>query len=49
MTRTRLLAALVMGPVAIGSVLFLPTPWLVAMAKVDVSRLGAICSTSPKR
>jgi phosphatidate cytidylyltransferase len=34
MTRTRLLAALVMGPVAIGSVLFLPTPWLVAMAAI---------------
>ena len=34
MTRTRLLAALVMGPVAIASVLFLPTPWLVAMAAV---------------
>ena len=34
MTRTRLLAALVMGPIAIGSVLFLPTPWLVAMAAI---------------
>lgn len=34
MTRTRLLAALVMGPIAIGSVLFLPTPWLVALAAI---------------
>src|SRR5687768_9240582 len=34
MTRTRLLAALFMTPIAIAAVLFLPTPWLVAMAAV---------------
>ena len=28
MTRTRLLAALVMAPVAIAAILLLPTPWL---------------------
>ncbi|MFT4257919.1 MAG: phosphatidate cytidylyltransferase [Pseudoxanthomonas sp.] len=32
MTRTRVLAALVMAPVAIAAILFLPTPWLVALA-----------------
>src|SRR5690625_4167065 len=32
MTRTRVLAALVMAPVAIAAVLLLPTPWLVAAA-----------------
>jgi phosphatidate cytidylyltransferase len=34
MTRTRLLAALFMTPLAIAAVLFLPTPWLVALAAV---------------
>lgn len=34
MTRTRVLAALVMAPVAIAAVLLLPTPWLVAAAAV---------------
>ena len=34
MTRTRVLAALVMAPVAIAAVLLLPTPWLVAAAMV---------------
>lgn len=32
MTRTRVLAALVMGPSAILAILFLPTPWMAAMA-----------------
>ncbi|MFT3755994.1 MAG: phosphatidate cytidylyltransferase [Pseudoxanthomonas sp.] len=32
MTRTRVLAALVMAPVAIAAILFLPTPWLTALA-----------------
>ncbi len=32
MTRTRIFAALAMAPVAIGSVLLLPTPWMVALA-----------------
>ena len=32
MTKTRVLAALIMAPLAIGGVLFLPTPWLVAIA-----------------
>lgn len=31
MTRTRLLAAAVMAPIAIAAVLFLPTPWMVAL------------------
>lgn len=31
MTRTRLLAALVMAPLAIAAVLFLPTPWLAVL------------------
>ena len=30
MTRTRLLAALVMAPLAIAAILLLPTPWMVA-------------------
>jgi phosphatidate cytidylyltransferase len=34
MTRTRLLAALFMTPVAIACVLFVPTPWLVALAAI---------------
>ncbi|MBU8975037.1 MULTISPECIES: phosphatidate cytidylyltransferase [unclassified Lysobacter] len=34
MTRTRLLAALVMAPVAIAAILLLPTPWMVALAAV---------------
>lgn len=34
MTRTRLLAALFMTPIAIAAVLLLPTPWLVALAAV---------------
>ena len=34
MTRTRLLAALVMAPLAIAAILLLPTPWLVALAAV---------------
>ena len=34
MTRTRVLAALVMAPVAIAAVLLLPTPWLVAVVMV---------------
>ncbi|MBE2291702.1 MAG: phosphatidate cytidylyltransferase [Xanthomonadales bacterium] len=32
MTRTRVLAALVMAPAAIAAILFLPTPWLAALA-----------------
>ena len=34
MTRTRLLAALVMAPVAIAAILLLPTPWFMALAAV---------------
>lgn len=34
MTRTRLLAALIMTPLAIAAVLLLPTPWLVALTAV---------------
>ena len=34
MTKTRVLAALIMAPLAIGGVLLLPTPWLVAIAAV---------------
>ncbi len=34
MTRTRVLAALTMAPFAIAAVLFLPTPWIVALAAV---------------
>lgn len=34
MTRTRLLAALVMAPVAIAAILLLPTPWMIALATV---------------
>ncbi|MFK3649085.1 phosphatidate cytidylyltransferase [Lysobacter enzymogenes] len=34
MTQTRLLAALVMAPVAIAAILLLPTPWMIAAAAV---------------
>jgi phosphatidate cytidylyltransferase len=34
MTRTRLLAAFIMGPIAIAAVLWLPTPWMVAVGAV---------------
>jgi len=34
MTRTRLLAALVMAPLVIAAILFLPTPWLALLAAV---------------
>jgi phosphatidate cytidylyltransferase len=34
MTRTRLLAALVMAPAAIAAILLLPTPWMMALAAV---------------
>src|SRR3954463_411382 len=34
MTKTRVLAALVLGPIAIAAMLFLPTPWLVALAAI---------------
>jgi phosphatidate cytidylyltransferase len=34
MTKTRVLAALVLGPIAIAAMLLLPTPWLVALAAV---------------
>ena len=34
MTRTRLLAALVMAPLAIAAILLLPTQWMVALAAV---------------
>ena len=34
MTRTRVLAALTMAPLAIGGVLLLPTPWLVALSAI---------------
>ena len=34
MTRTRILAAIVMAPLAIAAVLLLPTPWMVALAAV---------------
>ena len=32
MTRTRVIAALVMAPTAIAAILLLPTPWLAAVA-----------------
>ncbi len=32
MTKTRVIAALVMAPIAIASILLLPTPWMVALA-----------------
>ena len=31
MTKTRVIAALVMAPIAIAAILLLPTPWLVAL------------------
>jgi len=34
MTRTRLLAALVMAPIAIAAILLLPTPWMIMLAAV---------------
>ena len=34
MTRLRLISALVLGPLVIAAMLFLPTPWLVALAAV---------------
>ena len=34
MTRTRVLAALVMAPLAIAAVLLLPTPWMAALAAI---------------
>jgi len=34
LTRTRVLAALTMAPLAIGGVLLLPTPWLIALAAI---------------
>jgi phosphatidate cytidylyltransferase len=34
MTKTRVLAALVMGPLAIAAVLLLPTPWMAALSAV---------------
>ena len=34
MTRTRLLAALIMAPVAIAAMLLLETPWIMALAAV---------------
>lgn len=34
MTKTRILAALVMAPVAIAAILLLPTPWLVALVAI---------------
>ena len=34
MTRTRLLAALVMTPLAVAAILFLPTQWLALLAAV---------------
>ena len=34
MTKTRVLAALVLTPIAILAILLLPTPWLVALAAV---------------
>ncbi|WP_166207927.1 phosphatidate cytidylyltransferase [Cognatiluteimonas telluris] len=34
MTKTRVLAALVLAPIAIAAILLLPTPWLVALAAV---------------
>lgn len=34
MTKTRLLASLVMAPVAIAAILLLPTPWMMALATV---------------
>ncbi|HIY72029.1 MAG TPA: phosphatidate cytidylyltransferase, partial [Candidatus Luteimonas excrementigallinarum] len=36
MTRTRVIAALVMAPLAIAAVLLLPTQWMVALAAVVV-------------
>ncbi len=36
MTKTRVLAALVMGPLAIAAVLFLPTPWMMLLAALVV-------------
>ncbi|CAA9301589.1 MAG: Phosphatidate cytidylyltransferase [uncultured Lysobacter sp.] len=34
MTKTRLLASLVMAPVAVAAILLLPTPWMIALATV---------------
>ena len=34
MTKTRTIAALIMGPLAILAVLFLPTPWMMVLAAV---------------
>src|SRR3546814_18179405 len=34
MTRTRVIAALLMAPLAILAILFLPTPWMAALAAV---------------
>ena len=34
MTRTRVLAALAMTPIAIAAILLLPTPWMVALAAI---------------
>ena len=32
MTRTRVIAALIMAPAAIAAILLLPTPWMAAVA-----------------
>ena len=34
MTRTRVIAALILAPLAIAAILLLPTPWMVALAAV---------------
>ena len=39
MTRTRLLAALVMAPVAIAAILLLPTEWMMALADIPAPDL----------
>ena len=40
MTRTRVLAALIMAPAAILGILFLPTEWMVMLAALPVFALG---------
>ncbi len=55
MTKTRFLAALVMGPLAILAVLFLPTPWMMVLAAAlflgglwEWFRLAAVEDTLPR-
>ena len=55
MTRTRVLAALIMAPLAIAAVLLLPTPWMVAAAAIvfllalwEWLRLAGLDDTLPR-